>query len=76
MVTLETKMAHDTINTITDIQDAGEFCWAIEWRWDGSFAVIESWDRQQTWICNCVLDTKAECLEFIDGWMQDNATLH
>ena len=61
---------NETINSITDVIDAGDFYWGIEWRLDG-FAVVESWDGQATWICNCELDSREECLEFINGWMTD-----
>lgn len=39
-------------------------------RWpDGRWAVEESYDEGEVWICNCVLRTEEECKTFVEDWL-------
>jgi hypothetical protein len=44
--------------------------WGIELYDDGRWAVVETYDYGQSWLCNCSLATADECVQFIRTWFK------
>lgn len=47
--------------------------WFVRQLEDGRWAIDESYDDGQTWICNCHVPTLAAGMQFVNDWFIDNA---
>jgi len=49
-----------------------DMVWAVDYDEELGWAVLERYPPSMQWICNCILESEAECRRFIQAWMDDN----